>query len=148
MKISNLTCTCVSSKEGKIDLEILFADVLDRNKGFPDQTNVHNYYRIAILVIFPNGLPLVYIEKLKFDLSLFLVKIDQEILFAGVLDGKIGFPDWKMSILHRYHTSDFSKGLTHGLSWKMKFDLSLLLIKIDQEILFADVLDRNKGFPD
>ena len=42
----------------------------------------------------------------------------------------------------------FPKGLTHGLSWKMKFDLSLLLIKIDQEILFSDVLDRNKGFPD
>ena len=77
----------------KIDQEILFSDVLDRNKGFPDQTNVHNYYRIAILVIFPNAIPLVYIEKLKFDLSLFLVKIDQEILFAGVLDGKKGFPD-------------------------------------------------------
>ena len=51
VEISNLTCTCYSSKEGKIDLEILFADVLDRNKGFPDQTNVHNYYRIAILTI-------------------------------------------------------------------------------------------------
>ena len=92
VEISNLTCTCFLSKEGKIDLEILFADVLDRNKGFPDQTNVHNYYRIAILVIFPNGLPLVYIKKLKFDLSLFLVKIDQEILFADVLDRKKGFP--------------------------------------------------------
>ena len=92
VEISNLTCTCFLSKEGKIDLEIFFADVLDRNKGFPDQTNVHNYYRIAILVIFPNGIPLVYIEKLKFDLSLFLVKIDQEILFADVLDRKKGFP--------------------------------------------------------
>ena len=51
VEISNLTCTCYSSKEGKIDLEILFADVLDRNKGFPDQTNVHNYYRIAVLTI-------------------------------------------------------------------------------------------------
>ena len=51
VEISNLTCTCFSSKEGKIDLEILFADVLDRNKGFPDQMNVHNYYRIAILAI-------------------------------------------------------------------------------------------------
>ena len=40
------------SKEGKIDLEILFADVPDKNKGFPNQTNVHNYYRIAIVVIF------------------------------------------------------------------------------------------------
>ena len=93
VEISNLTCTCFSSKEGKIDLEILFADVLDRNKGFPDQTNVHNYYRIAISAIFLNGLPLVYIKKLKFDLSLFLVKIDQEISFADVLDRKKGFTD-------------------------------------------------------
>ena len=81
-----MTCTCFSSKEGKIDLEILFADVLDRNKGFPDQTNVHNYYRIAILAIFLNGLPLVYIKKLKFDLSLFLVKIELGTLFNDVLD--------------------------------------------------------------
>ena len=147
MKNSNLTCTGFSSKEGKIDLEILFADVLDRNKGFPDQTNVHNYYRIAILVIFPNRLPLVYIEKLKFDLSLFLVKIDQEILFADSR-WKERFSRLKTSILHTYYTSDFPKGLTHGLSWKMKFDLSLLFIKIDLEILFSDVLDRNKGFPD
>ena len=88
-----MTCTCFSSKEGKIDLEILFADVLDRNKNLPDQTNVHNYYRIAMLLIFPSGLPLVYIEKLKIDLSLFLVQIDQEILFADVLDRKKGFPD-------------------------------------------------------
>ena len=80
-------------KRGQNRPRILFADVLDRNKGFPDQTNVHNYYRIAILVSFLNTLPLVYIEKLKFDLSLFLVKIDQEILFADVLDRKKGFPD-------------------------------------------------------
>ena len=53
-----------------------------------------------------------------------------------------------MSILHRYHTSEFSKGLTHGLSWKMKFDLSLLLVKTDLEIFFSDDLDRNKGFTD
>ena len=52
------------SKEGKIDLEILFADVPDKNKGFPNQTNVHNYYRIAIVVIFLKTLRLVYIEKL------------------------------------------------------------------------------------
>ena len=38
--------------------------------------------------------------------------------------------------------------LTHGLSWKMKFDLCLFLDKIDLEILFADVLNRKKRFPD
>ena len=31
---------------------------------------------------------------------------------------------------------------------KLKFDLCLFLDKIDLEILFADVLDRTKGFPD
>ena len=30
----------------------------------------------------------------------------------------------------------------------MKFDLYLVLDKIDLEILFADVLDRKKRFPD
>ena len=41
----------------------------------------------------------------------FSFKIDQEILFADVLDRKKGLPDLKMSSLHRYHTSDFSKGV-------------------------------------
>ena len=31
---------------------------------------------------------------------------------------------------------------------KLKFHLSVFLVKIDLEIVFADVLDRQKGFPD
>ena len=42
----------------------------------------------------------------------------------------------------------FPKGLTHGLSGKMEFDLSALLVKIDLVILLSDVLDRNNGFSD
>ena len=39
----------------KIDLEILFSDVLDKKKGFPDEEECP-FYRVAILVIFPKGL--------------------------------------------------------------------------------------------
>ena len=30
----------------------------------------------------------------------------------------------------------------------LKFDFPLFLVKIDLEILFTDVVDREKGFPD
>ena len=52
-----------------------------------------------------------------------------------------------MSILQSPILVIFPKGLIHGLSWKIKIDLSLFLVKIELEIFFADVLDRRKGFP-
>ena len=55
----------------------------------------------------------------------------------------------KNDFLRTLHISDFSEQVTPGLPIeKLKFDLSLFLVKIDQEILFADVLDGKKGFPD
>ena len=53
-----------------------------------------------------------------------------------------------MSILQSPVLVIFPKGLIHGLSWKIKIDLSLFLVKIELQTLFNDVLDRRKGFPD
>ena len=50
----------------------------------------------------------------------------------------------KMSILQSRHISDFSKGKVENL----KSDFSLFLVKIQPQILFADVLERRQGFPD
>ena len=41
----------------------------------------------------------------------------------------------------------FPRGLTHGSVENSKFDISLVLVKTGLELLFADVLGRNKGFP-
>ena len=54
---------------------------------------------------------------MKFDLCLFLGKIDLEILIAD-LDRKKSFPDLKMCTLHGYHTSDFSKGVNPWIKLK------------------------------
>ena len=59
----------------------------------------------------------------------FSFKIDQKILFADVLDKKKVLPEYKNVHFTESRTSDFSKGLIHGLSWKIKIDLSLLLVK-------------------
>ena len=39
----------------KIDLVILFSDVLDRNNGFSDEEECA-FYRVVIVLIFPKGL--------------------------------------------------------------------------------------------
>ena len=51
-----------------------------------------------------------------------------------------------MSILQSPVLVIFPKGLIDGLSWKIKIDLSLFLVKIELQTLFNDVLDRRKGF--
>ena len=84
----------------KIDLEILFADVLHRKKGFPDKEECP-FYRVAILTIFPKGL----------THGLVLVNIYLELMFVGVLDRKKVFPDYKNVHFTESHTSDFSKGV-------------------------------------
>ena len=94
----------------KIDLEILFADVLHRKKGFPDKEERPSY-RVAILTIFPKGLTHGYVKNSKFDLSLVLVNIYLELMFVGVLDRKKVFPDYKNVHFTESHTSDFSKGV-------------------------------------
>ena len=48
---------------------------------------------------------------MKFDLSVLLVKIDLELLFADVLDQKKVFPDYKNVHFTESHTSDFSQGV-------------------------------------
>ena len=58
---------------------------------------------------------MVEVEKLKFDLCLFLDKIDLEILFSDVLHRKKGFPDKEECPFYRVAIlTIFPKGLTHG----------------------------------
>ena len=54
-----------------------------------------------------------------------------------------------MCILQSRHSSDFFKGVNPWFKLKIQnLIFPCFSFKIDQEILFADVLDRKKGFPD
>ena len=46
-------------------------------------------------MLFPKGLHMVQVEKLKFELCLFLFLRDLKIVFADVLGGKKGFLDFE-----------------------------------------------------
>ena len=54
---------------------------------------------------------MVKVENLKSDFSLFLVKIQPQILFADVLERRQAFQTIKMSILQSHRSNDFSKGV-------------------------------------
>ena len=53
---------------------------------------------------------MILVKKLKFFHVLCLSKIDREKLFAGVLDKKEAFKDYKNNSLRKTQNQNFSKG--------------------------------------
>ena len=55
---------------------------------------------------------MILVKKLKFFYVLCLSKIDQEKVFANVLDKKEGFKEYKNNCVPKTENSNFSKGVS------------------------------------
>ena len=112
VKISNFFKVCCKSK---LDLEIKFVDVLGWDWSHSNDIWRCQIWSVAILDFFQWGYPMVLGQNFKFLQSLYIVKLDLEIMFVDVLEwNKLNW-FWrymKMSNLISRLLGFFSKGLT------------------------------------
>ena len=130
----------------KLDLEIIFVVVLEWNQSNPDDIWGFQIWSAAILDFFPKGLAYDFGSKFKISFKFVYSQIELKNNICWCLRVKLRW-FWrymKMSNLISRHLGFFSKGVSLWFWVKnFKFLENFYIVKLDQDIMFVDVLEWN-----
>ena len=100
--------------------------------------------------IFPKGLAYDFWSKFPNSLKFVSCQIGpgNDVWWCSTEVGRSSWPYFEMSILGSHHLGFFPKGLAYEFWSKFQISLKLCIVKLDQEMMFGDVLQRWEGYLD
>ena len=72
---------------------------------------------------------MIFLKKLKFFCVLCLSKIDQDKVFAEVVDKKEAFKDYKTTVYEKRRIGIFRKGLLHRFDKKFEISSTWIILQ-------------------